>query len=165
MHKLFFVFLALGACFVWWTSGALPAVVASHFGAGGSANGFMPRGQFVAFMLALVLVVPPLIYFIGRLASRLPAQWLNLPNKQYWLAPERRAATLESLGKFGVWAAYATLGVLCLAHWLVVQANLERPPRLEQAPLVGVLAAFFVALFAGMVVVLHRFFRVPPADT
>lgn len=164
MHKVFFVFLALGACFVWWTSGALPAVVAAHFGADGIANGFMPRGEFVGFMLALVLAVPSLIYFTGRLASRLPAQWLNLPNKQYWLAPERRAATLESLGKFGVWTAYATLGVLCLAYWLVVQANLERPPRLEQAPLVGVLAAFFIALFAGMVVVLRRFFRPPSGD-
>jgi len=165
MDKLFFVLLALGACFVWWTSGALPAVVAAHFGAGGIANGFMPRGQFVGFMLALVLAVPALIYFLGRLATRLPAPWLNLPNKQYWLAPERRAATLQSLGGFGAWAAYATLGVLCLAHWLVVQANLERPPRLEPAPLVGVLALFFVALFAGMALVLRRFFRVPSADT
>lgn len=161
MHKLFFLVLALGAGFVWWSSGRLPEVVASHFGAGGVADGFMPRGQYVVFMLALVLAVPTLVFFAGRLASRVPVQFVNLPNKQYWLAPERRAATLESLGRFAAWAAYATLGVLCLAHWFVVQANLEQPSRLEQAPLIAVLALFFLALFVAMAVVLRRFFRVP----
>lgn len=161
MRRLFFLILAMGACLVWWSSGALPEVVASHFGAGGVADGFMPRVRYVGFMLALVLALPPLIFFTGPLASRLPMRYVNLPNKQYWLAPERRQATLESLSKFGAWAAYATLGVLCLAHWFVVQANLEHPPRLEQAPLVGAVAVFFLALFGGMIVVLRRFFRVP----
>jgi Domain of unknown function (DUF1648) len=161
MHKPFLLVPALGIGFVWWSASALPEVVASHFGVGGAANGFMPRGQYVTFMLVLVLAVPPLIFFAGRLASRLPMQFVNLPNKQYWLAPERRAATLASLGNFGAWVAYATLGVLCFTHWFVVHANLEHPPRLEQAPFIAVLAVFFLTLFAGMLVVLRRFFRVP----
>ena len=161
MHKPFFLVLAIGAAFVWWSSGALPEVVASHFGAGGAANGFMPRGQYIGFMLVLVLAVPALIFFAGRLASSLPVRFVNLPHKEYWLAPERRAATLGSLGRFGVWAAYATLATLCLGHWFVVQANLEHPPRLEQAAFIGVLALFFLVLFVGMLVLLRRFFRVP----
>ena len=139
----------------------MPEVVASHFVAGGAANGFMPRGQYVGLMLAVVLLVPLLLFFIGRLSSRLPTQFINLPNRQYWLAPERRAATLASLGNFGVWAAYATLGFLCLVHWFVVQANLQHPPRLEQPPLVGAMSLFFVALFIGILIVLGRFFRAP----
>lgn len=161
MHKPFVLVLALGAVFVWWSAGALPDVVASHFVAGGVANGFMPRGQYLGFMLALVVGVPSVLFFAGRLAARLPVRFINLPNRQYWLAPERRAATLASLGGFGAWAAYATLGILCLAHGLVVRANLEHPPRLEQAPFIGALALFFLALFIGMLVVLRRFFRAP----
>jgi hypothetical protein len=161
MRKAFFPVLAAAAIFVCWSAGVMPSVVASHFAGGGVANGFMPRGQYVGFMLAVVVLVPSLLFFIGPLASRLPVQLINLPNRQYWLAPERRAATLVSLGNFGVWVAYATLGLLCLVNWFVVQANLQQPPRLEQPPLVGALSLFFVALFVGMMVVLRRFFRVP----
>lgn len=161
MRTALLIVLAFGAGFVWWSSGVLPEVVASHFGAAGAADGFMPRGQYLGFMLSLVVTVPPLLFFLGRLASRLPAQLINLPNRQYWLAPERHAATLASLGRFGAWAAYATLGILCSVHWFVVQANLKHPPRLEQTPLLGVLALFFLALFVGMLLVLRRFFRVP----
>ena len=161
MHVVFFLVVALASVFVWWSAGAMPAVVASHFVAGGAANGFMPRWQYVVFMIILVIAVPSTVFLAGVFASRLPARFINLPNKQYWLAPERRSATLASLGKFLVWSAYVTLGLLCLVHWFVVQANLVHPPRLEQAPLVGAMALFFAALFVGMVVVLRRFFRVP----
>ena len=139
----------------------MPAVVASHFIAGGNANGFMPRWQYVAFMITLVVAVPSTVFLAGAFAPRLPARFINLPNKQCWLAPERQAATLASVGKLLVWSAYVTLGLLCLVHWFVVQANLVHPPHLEQAPLVGATALFFAALFVGMIVVLRRFFRVP----
>jgi hypothetical protein len=161
MNKPFILVLAIGAAFVWWTSGAMPQVVASHFVADGAANGFMPRGQYAGFMLALVVAVPSIIFIAGGLARRVPVRFVNLPNKQYWLAPERQVATLASLGAFGAWAAYATLGILCLAHWFVFRANLAHPPRLEQSPFIAALALFFAALFIGMLVVLRRFFRVP----
>lgn len=161
MQKPFFLVLAIGAASVWWSSGLLPELVASHFGAGGAANGFMPRGQYMGFMLALVLAVPSLIFFAGRLASSVQVRFINLPNKQYWLAPERRAATLMSLGRRGVWAAYGTLATLCAGHWCIVRANVEHPPRLEQGPFIGILSLFLLALLTGMLVVVGRFFRVP----
>ena len=161
MHAVFFVFVAAGAAFVGWTSGSLPQVVASHFVAAGTANGFMPRGPFVASMLALVVLVPTLLGSLGWLAARVPPAFVNLPNKQHWLAPERRAATLASLGRFGVWAGYATLAMLCTLHWFVVQANERRPPHLEPAPLTGLVAFYLVALVIGTVAVLGRFFRAP----
>ena len=160
MRKAFFFFLAGAAVFVWWSAGAMPEVVASHFTGKGLANGFMPRGQYVGLMLTIVLLVPLLLFFMGRLAARLPTRFVNLPHRQYWLAPERRAATLASLGSFGVWVAYATLALLCVIHGLVLRANLQHPPLLEQAPMVGTMALFFLALFVGMVVVLRKFFRV-----
>ena len=58
MGKAFVLFLAGAAVFLWWTAGAMPEVVGSHFAAEGVADGFMPRGQYVAIMLAVVLLVP-----------------------------------------------------------------------------------------------------------
>lgn len=160
MHAVFFVLLAAAAAFVWSTSASLPEVVASHFAAGGAANGFMPRASFVAFMLALVVLVPALLHSLGWLSARIPVRFVNVPNRNYWLAPERRDATLAALGRFGGWLGYATLGLLCAIHWLVVRANSLQPPRLEQAPLIGLVAIYLVAMFVGAVAMLVRFFRV-----
>ena len=159
MHAVFFLLVAAGASFVWWSSGALPAVVASHFDSAGNANGFMPREPFTAFMLAIVVLVPTFLYSLGWLTARIPVRFVNLPNKQYWLAPERSEATLRSIARFGVWTAYATLALLCAVHWLVVRANTQHPPRLESAPMVAAVAVYFVALAIGMFAVLGRFFR------
>jgi hypothetical protein len=161
MGKIFAFVIALAAIFVWWTSRMLPAVVASHFVADGTANGFMPRATYVGTMLALVVLVPSLVFFIGRFASHLPYKFINLPNKQYWLAPERRAASLASLGNFGSCVGFAVALLLCFVHWLVVRANQVQPAHLEQASLVGVMAVFILVIGAGVAVNLRRFFRVP----
>ena len=105
--------------------------------------------------------MPALLCSLGAIAPRLPERLVHVPNRQFWLAPERRTATLAALGRFGLWAAQATVVLLCVLHWFVVRANAVRPPHLEQAPLVALMALYFVALFAGMVAVLRRFVRAP----
>jgi hypothetical protein len=153
--------VAAAAAYVWWSAGRLPAVVAVHFGPSGAADGFMPRHGYIGFMLAVVVGVPAFLYLIGALGRRLPVRMIQVPHRQYWLAPERRAATLASFGRFGAWAAYATLALLCVVHGLVVRANAAQPPHLEQAPLVGAITLYMLALFIGMALVLARFFRAP----
>src|SRR5436190_9293580 len=60
----------------------MPEVVASHFAAEGVADGFMPRGQYVAIMLAVVLLVPllhlerpPLVGATALLFLALSSAW------------------------------------------------------------------------------------------
>ncbi len=45
--------VAAGVVFVAATAGQLPPTVATHFGAGGAANGWMSRGGYTVFALAL----------------------------------------------------------------------------------------------------------------
>ena len=161
MLRVFIPILVGAAVFVWLTSDALPAVVASHFTANGAANGFMPRGAYVAVMLGVTIVVPLLIALSGRFASMLPIHLVNLPNRRYWLAPERRAATLASLSELSVYFASALLVFLCFVHWLVVRANESQPPHLESAPFLVGLALFVATTIVWLVVLLQRFRRVP----
>ena len=161
MTKVFLLLVGLAAIFVWWSSGAMPELVASHFGPGGIADAFMPRETYARLMVALVLLVPSLVYFASRSAKRLPASLINLPNKAYWLAPERQVASLASLGRFGAVVACATALLLCLVHGMVMQANRIQPPHLEMMPLIGVLVLFFAMLVVAMAVFLGRFFRAP----
>ena len=160
MHKVLLLVLAAAGCFVWLTSAELPPVVASHFGPGGAANAFMGRRTYTALMLATVVAVPAFVGFSGQLVRRLPVQWINLPNRQYWLAPERRADTSRSLSCLTAPLALALAGFLCLVHWLVVQANAVKPPRLQEGVLWVALAVLGTVLAIWLVVFLRRFGRV-----
>ena len=161
MQRVLLLVLVVAAGFVWRTSGELPPVVASHFGSGGAANGFMGKGTYTAFMLAVVIAVPALIGFSGQLVRVLPLQLVNLPNKQYWLAPQRRAATLESLSSLSVPFALALVVFLRFVHWLVVQANAVQPAKLPEGSLFAGLAVFGVATVLWLIVLFRRFGRVP----
>lgn len=156
------IVLAAAAAFVVATSSSLPPTVASHFGVGGVANGFMTRPGYVTFMVGMMLGLAALFEGLPRLLRGLRTASFNLPNRDYWLAPERRDATLDDLQRRMRWLACAMLALLAYVHWLVVQANAIQPPVLpEQAFILG-LAGFAVAVIAWIVAFLRRFRR-PPA--
>src|SRR5579863_7861641 len=73
----------------------LPERMASHFASDGTPNGWQPKEVFLLLM-GMVAGVTAVIGFLapGLIASR-PASQINLPNKEYWLAPERRASTMQ----------------------------------------------------------------------
>ncbi len=161
MQKVFVLVLVVACAFVWLTSGDLPPVMASHFGPGGTANGFMSKGAYTALMLAAVIAVPALIALSAQLVRVLPPQLINLPNRQYWLAPQRREATLQALSSLVLPFAFALVVFLCFVHWLVVRANAVQPARLPEAPLFVGLAAFGVVTVLWLFVLFRRFRRVP----
>jgi len=165
MHKsvtgiVFLLILAGAALFVFQTGGTLPDMVATHFGPTGAVNGSMPRSLYVDGMLIFVVVLPlGLNLLVGRVL-RLPDSRINIPHREYWLAPERRAAMIEQLSNhmrfFGVMLA----AFLCYVHWRVVLANRLTPPMLDNTKFAYGLATFMAALVTW-IVVLRRSFRPP----
>ncbi|MCA6216029.1 DUF1648 domain-containing protein [Ideonella sp. B7] len=153
------VLLPVLAAFIWLSSSALPEVVASHFGVNGAANGFMPRGAYVAIMLALALGLPSLLAFLpGALAGQGGTN-LNIPNREYWLAPERRENTVAFIVAHGRLFAVAVAFFLAYVHWLVVRANALRPPVLSTTGITAGLVVFFVFLAAWLFALLAKFRR------
>lgn len=157
----FLALLCIAGGFVWFTSSDLPDVVASHFGSGGAANGFSSKGSYTALMLALVVGMPGLMASMAIWIRALPRKAINLPNKDYWLAPERSAATREALASLCRWFALALAAFLCVVHWLVVQANAMQPPRLAESAFYASLAAFAAVNVAWILFLFRRFGRVP----
>lgn len=141
-----------------WSSFVLPARVASHFDARGIPNGWAPRGFFVGIQVFVVLTL-----WITLEASRrrilTPGAPMNLPNRDYWLAPERRAETAAwitaHLREFGA----ATLLLTFALFVQVLRFNLGRVPSLEYA-WAGLAA--YLAFAVAWVVALHRRFAPPP---
>jgi hypothetical protein len=162
MLRAFLLMLVAAAAFIGWTSTTLPPMVASHFAADGSPNGFMPRADYAAVMLSTTLLVPLGIALTGVLFKRVPPQFINLPHRAYWLDPQRRAATVAWLTKASLRFAAALAMFLCLVHGLVWRANLLPVPRLAALPMVLALGLFAAATVAWVLVIVRRFSRLPP---
>lgn len=157
----FLVLVAGAAVFIWVTSGSLPEVVAAHFGASGSANGFMPRAFYVRFMLAITVALPLGLTVLTNVTLRVSEARLNLPNREYWLAPERRAETLEYLRQQNMRVGFMLTVFLCYVHWLVVHANAVTPPSLSTPGIIAGLIVFAVSVISWGMDFVGRFRNVP----
>ena len=157
--RLFALCVGCSVAFVWLTSLQLPSVVASHFAGSGLANGFMPHRSYVSLMLALLVGLPTLLVALTWWSLGSPKARINLPNKDYWLAPERRRATVSYLRSGILWFGTLLLAFLCYSHWLVVLANGQQPAKLQNSWFIGGLVAFGVISLIWLKVFLGRFRR------
>ena len=114
-------------------SGQLPERVASHFGAGGAADGWMTRGGYLRTFAWIVAGTSALFAACAWFTPRIPSGGVNLPERDYWLAPERRGQTNRRIQDYLLGMAAAT-NVLYLAMLqLTVVANAMAEPRLGPA--------------------------------
>lgn len=155
---LFCVLLVFAAVFVSLTASQLPSEVASHFGASGAPDAFMPRTAYLILMLALALALPLTIVVVIGTALRRARAPINLPHRDYWLGPERRAETIAFLQRHMLRFGSLMIAFICFVHWLVVLANAHEPARLADSWLIVGTVLFVGAslLWAGA---LHRRFR------
>lgn len=120
----------------------------------------MSRSGFVALMLAMSVYLPwQCTEGVVWLVRRLPPALINLPNKDYWLAPERREATLRLLGDHMRWLG---LMLLLLFSGLYCQALLTGQPTWPQVPPdgwllgAGLLAVAFLVWIVALKVRLQK---------
>ena len=162
-HSVSFLLLVAGATlFDLVTSLSLPATVASHFAASGAANGFMPRAFYVRFMLAFNVVLPLALVYLPNLALRNPRARINLPHREYWLAPERRAETVGYLCAHSFRMGSGLVVFLAYVHSLVVRANAQVPPGLSSSWFLGGLGVFAACALVWFAMLFARFRTMPP---
>lgn len=139
--------------------GQLPDTVASHFGANGEADGWSSKTTFTA--LYIVTVVAMALCFVGPiwLIPRIPDSMINMPRKDYWLAPERRQATFEVINECLLWFASATMLFLLDMFHQTIQANLGGTSTLSHVW--WSLGIFLVFTTAWCVLFYRHFLRVP----
>ena len=135
----------------------LPERLASHFNASGMPNGWMTKTQFI-YLYAVVLVPALAIEFWvpNRIANK-PVSKLNLPNKEFWLAPERRTETFAFFDSFFAWYGCVFLFVMVFAMGLAMRANFDSPPHLPTGPIVSDIAGFVLFNVAALIAMFRRF--------
>jgi hypothetical protein len=157
-HAALFILMAGAVYFVITTTTSLPLLMASHFNAEGIADGFMSQEGYTNTMLALIVLVPGLLALTPLGMRKLPANLINIPHKEYWLTPERRELTFQTLHRFMSVMACFLLLFLSYVHWLVIQANERQPPAMSVLNIVlGMIV--FLLLIGGWSLLLHRQFK------
>jgi uncharacterized membrane protein len=106
------------------TQDSLPPRIATHFDLYGQPNGWMSRDQLTTFILGFGILLPAFVVAVMAATGWIPVSFVNLPHRDYWLAPERRQATASRLLHFGLWFASANVLFITGLQWLIVQANL-----------------------------------------
>jgi uncharacterized membrane protein len=156
--SVFVLLLLIAILFVMGTAAQLPSTVASHFDAAGQPNAFMSRSGYIQFVLCLCVGLPVLVVAILSLVySR--ASELKLPNREYWMAPQRIRRTRSFLVAHGVWLGSLLVVLSCVVHWLELGANRLQPPHLSSQIFAVSMIAFLIAMAAWIAALMFAFRR------
>ena len=104
----------------------LPENMASHFGAGGRPNDYMPKVPFFWFLAVSAGGSIALVFAAATTLKRLPKRWINIPNREYWLATdERREVAMNRIAAPMAWIGLLTAALLAVAVEFTIRANLH----------------------------------------
>ncbi|MEM7782423.1 MAG: hypothetical protein AAF939_19925 [Planctomycetota bacterium] len=159
---LFATAVACVAQFGYWF-GRLPDIVPSHFDDQGNVNDEMNKIGFYLLFGGMHFVFLLLFPILGWGMGKIPDEMLNIPNKEYWLAPERRESTLainfEFLTACGWLTSWLLLGCFQLTA-LVATTN-----RNTINPEFSYLLVGYLMLIFGGVAFLFYSFRIPSSQS
>jgi uncharacterized membrane protein len=141
-NSVFSLLVVLGAVQFLYYSPRLPEIVGSHFGTSGMPNGWQTKMAFFSIELATIVLATVISFGPPRIISAMPVSLINLPNKGYWLSPERREDTLSYFRAWSAWLGCALLAFLLFVMELVFRANLHTPPQFDNTAFIPALLAF-----------------------
>jgi uncharacterized membrane protein len=157
---LFAVLLAGAAALILSFTEQLPELVAVHFDASGRPNGFTTREGCRDFMLISTLGAPLFIAIVTALIPRLlPPSMVNIPHREYWLAPERARDSIAFMSEQGIWFACILVVFIADVDWMLVRANAVSPPAFPSSLFIATLMLFFCAVGFWAVCMFKRFRR------
>lgn len=136
--------------------------MAAHFNIQGEPDRFVSKMEFFWFQVQTLLIVLGVGILLQALISFVPAEMVNMPNREYWLAPERRNATMDRFGSFTAFMSGVMLLAVHAGFEFAAYANLASPIHFNAQGMMIVM----VAVFIGIGIMLVQFmisFRIPPA--
>ena len=130
----------------------LPERVATHFNGRGDPNGWMSRPAHLLFMSLFATLFTLFLMGLGFASRSLPADLINIPNRNYWLTESRREEFSLLMISHFTWLASLGLSFVAVLNWAIVSANKREPAHLPVAWVRGSTAVFLasVALWSAI---------------
>jgi len=141
----------------------LPPKVATHYGNSGIPDSYMSNTYSLLLWLGTFLFLALLFFSMPYLLKKTRTEWINLPNREYWLAPERRENTIRIMSDYMYIFGSMLNGFFIVILWLTVIAHKQTPVQLSTSGMLTALALLFAAT-AVWLIQLFRQFRLPRSE-
>ena len=142
-----------------WFYPVIPGRMAVHFNALGVADDWGPKQPFFICLGVVFSVIAIIFGAFILFLLRLPDSLINLPNKDYWLAPVRRQETMDRITDqmffFGAMSIFLLDGI----SFLCFRANLMPVPAMPVILLWGMLGGFILLNLIWTIYMIRSFRR------
>lgn len=137
----------------------LPDQIVSHFNLKGQPDNWSNKQNVLFGHFGLIFFFASMFLFTSWLTFRLPDSFVNLPHKNYWLAPQRRKQTLDAVATFLIWIGNVVIIFFMVIVNLSYQVNLNSDQKSSNLWFALII---FLATIAYMIYLLfRRFHRIP----
>lgn len=150
---IFLIAVLVSQCVYYYPN--LPEIMASHFNGAGAANDWMSKQNFFLLEAGILLLIVLEFTLMPLLIRKVPKALINMPNKDYWFADERRAATIETMKHFFDWFSIGLLALFIGINQLVFRANLNNENLSSMSWLI--LGAFLIFIAVWLIKFYKRF--------
>lgn len=103
----------------------LPDVLISHWGPGGQPDGWLEKDAFFLYMVIPELIIIGCFVAIALMLPGIPKDRIKIPNKNYWLTPERRSGTIRYVQIYMLWSAVIIEAAMFLLWQSTINANVK----------------------------------------
>src|SRR5690349_16014559 len=125
------------------------------------ASGWQTKPAFFTVFVGVSILAAVTGFGIPRIVASLPPQLINLPNNQYWLAPDRAAETESFLNNYFACLGCAVFRVIILTFDYSIQSNLHPEHRPDISRMWYILAGFLAFVTVWIIRLLTRFLQTP----
>lgn len=155
--SLVMVIISCGIGLQLWYWPQLPEKMATHFDAAGNPNGWMDKLSATLLSTGLLIVLPSFFIGTAQAISRFPNSLINLPYREYWLAPERRNTSLLWMKSWMLWLSVEIAMFLLVLNHLTFVANRDAQ-SLSVIGFWALLGSFLFTTFAMVLLMFKRFY-------
>lgn len=138
----------------------LPDKIAIHFGFGGAPDSWAPKAVNMILLIAVELPLFLLFLFTPYLIVKVPAKFISLPNKDYWLKKDNLPLAKEIVSAVMMEFGSVLFAFIFGISLLTLYANLSDPVKLNE----GLFITFFIVFMAYTVfwcVKITKAFKLP----
>ncbi len=158
-RRIFFALVALAVVQVIYYYRQMPDVVASHFDGLGAPNDWASKQGFFGLYLAIILLLVAVFEWVPRWSENRGRFGMKIPNRDYWLAPERVAQTKSFFRRQMFIMGIVHLLLAMYAIQLALLANLDQQPILH--PSIGWALVLYFIFLGIWLIHFHLHFRKP----
>lgn len=137
-----------------------PDQMAAHFNVQGEPDRFVSKAEFFWFQAQTLLVIILVSLPLQVLFMVMPPSLINMPNREFWLAPERQDETIGRLNSFGAMLFGMVVLMIQAAFEISAYANLRTPIQFN-AGLMGAIMVTGMVVIGLLLLQLMISFRLP----